>query len=101
MAGTTIDPFKSVTIPGECNLVYQKTSLKPNTIAIIPPNVYRARDKQSIISTKWLLWLENEENINIQMAHNGREAKVGPFKLDGLHVSEDGIKTAFEFQGCW
>lgn len=96
MEVTTVDPFeRSLTIPSACSLVYRKIHMKPNTIAIIPHNGYRAKDKQSAIAIKWLLWIEKTKSIEIQSAHNGREAQIGPYKVDGLCEN-----TIYEFYGC-
>jgi len=97
MQETTIDPFeRSLTIASACNLVFRKLFLKPETIAIIPHNGYRARDKQSALATRWLQWIAKKEKIVIQHAFNGREATIGPYKVDGLCG-----KNIFEFYGCF
>lgn len=97
MAETTVDPFnKSLTIAGACNLVYRKLFFKPETIAIIPHNGYRAKDKQSAIAINWMRWVEQQEGIKIQSAFNGREATIGPYKVDGICDL-----TIYEFYGCY
>jgi len=94
---TSIDPFeRSLTIASACNLVFRKLFLKPETIAIIPHNGYRAKDKQSALAVRWLQWMEISKHINIQHAYNGREATIGPYKVDGLHGH-----TIYEFYGCF
>jgi len=94
---TTVDPFeKSLTIASACNLVYRKLFLKPETIAIIPHNGYRSKDKQSSMAIKWLQWIEHTQSIEIQHAYKGREERIGPFKVDGLCG-----QTIYEFYGCF
>jgi len=76
--------------------VYRKLFLKPESIAIIPHNRYRSKDKNSAMATKWLQWIEKTQSIQIQQAYNGREAKIGPYKVDGLCGN-----TIYEFYGCY
>lgn len=93
---TTVDPFdKALTIASACNFVYRKLFLKPETIGIIPHNGYRAKDKQSAIAVRWLQWISHEQKIEIQHAYNGKEATIGPYKVDGLSGT-----TVYEFYGC-
>lgn len=96
MRETLVDPFEaSITIASACNLVFRKHFLVPNSIAIIPHNGYRAKDKQSGIGSTWLRWINATENLGIQAAFNGREAQIGPYKVDGLCGN-----TIYEFYGC-
>lgn len=96
MEVTTVDPFeRSLTIASACNLVYRKLFLKPNSIAIVPHNGYRAKNKQSAIGARWLQWMAKKRNINIRHAQNGLEVKIGPYKVDGIYG-----KTIYEFYGC-
>ena len=64
---------------------------------MIPAQGYNNRDKQSTKAILWLNWIQHSQNRQIQHAGNGREAKVGPFKVDGL--DQDG--TIYEFHGCF
>jgi len=96
MTETLIDPFEaSLTIASACNLVYRKLFLKRNTIAIVPHNGYRAKEKQSAIGATWLRWLNTTENLGIQASFNGGESQIGPFKVDGLCGD-----TIYELYGC-
>ena len=53
---TNVDPFaQCLTIASACNLVFCKTFLRKNTIAIIPPQGYKPENKQSIIALKMLI----------------------------------------------
>jgi len=65
------------------------------TIGIVPHNGYRSNDKQSILTTKYLNWLSFKQNRKIQQSHTGKEAKIGPYKVDGLCD-----KDVFEVYGC-
>lgn len=99
MDKTGVDPFeKCLTIASSCNLAYRKNFLKKDTIAIIPPNGYRQKDKQSRIAINWLLWLERTTGLTIRHAFNNSEVQIGPYKVDGLCQETN---TIYEFYGCF
>ena len=54
----------------------------------------------SAVSTEWLSYIEQEDNINIQHVRNGGEYKIGSKK-----ISVDGYcketKTVYNFHGCF
>ena len=57
---TDVDPFAScLTIASAYNLVFRKTFLQENTIAVIPPCGYKPENKQSVIALKMLAWVAN------------------------------------------
>ncbi|XP_028393192.1 uncharacterized protein LOC114517603 [Dendronephthya gigantea] len=96
---TGIDPFeKCLTIASACNLVFRRKFLREDTIAIIPPNGYRPRDKHSILALKWLSYTAEQENIVIQHARNAGEKRIGTYRLDGF---DEDSNTAYEVQGCF
>jgi hypothetical protein len=73
---TDIDPFAScLTIASACNLVFRKTFLKENTIAIIPACGYTPENKHSVIARKMLTWIALRDDISIRhartMVNNG------------------------------
>ena len=63
--------------------VFRKNYLKPNTIAIVPHGGYRKSEKQSMVAIKWLKWLSETEDLDIQHARNGGEVRIMNFKVDG------------------
>ena len=99
-----VDPFVSaVTIPGTCMTIYRKRFLDPETIGIVPHQGYRRNDQQSAIAIKWIKWLSETQQLDIQHARNGGEVwiPVG----NNRHVKPDGQlrtddKQLYEFYGC-
>ena len=106
---TTVNPFESVTIASACNKVYRKLYLQPKTIAIVPPNGYAGRDKQSLLAKQWMEWEAHKRNIAIRHSSNGQEFRVAErtYRLDGVRIerSDNGehepTNHAFEFMGCF
>ena len=93
---TGVDPFATcITIASACNRVFRSKFLKPDTIAIIPPQGYRPKDRHSLAAIRWLKWLSHRRGIEIKHARNYGEQRVGPYKVDGMAG-----KTVFEFYGC-
>lgn len=94
-----LDPFeRCITIASVCNTIFRNTFLKKDTIAIIPPEGYRPKVKQSILAYKWLAYESHKRGIQIQHGRNGGEKRVGPYFLDGYHAESN---TAFELDGCF
>lgn len=94
-----VDPFEQcITIASVCNTIFRKSFLKTDTIAIIPPQGYRPKVKQSILAHKWLAYESHKRGIRIQHGRNGGEKKVESYYLDGY---DEESKTAFEFDGCF
>lgn len=93
-----VDPFlEAVTIASACNLAFRRCFLKPNTIGLIPTGGYRMADNQSAKALQWMSWEEEQRNVRITHAGNGREVKIpGVGKVDGF----DG-QTIYEFHGCY
>ena len=96
----SVDPFEEcITIASLCNTIFRKLFLKQETIAIIPPDGYRPKEKQSILAHKWLAWESHTRGIRIEHSRNGGEKRVEPhYSLDGYHEKTN---TAFEFDGCF
>ena len=78
--------------------IFRKRFLKKETIAIVPNGGYRTEEMQSAIAIKWLKWLSESEDLEIQHARNGREVKILNYKVDGQLRND--IKQLFEFNGC-
>ena len=95
---TDVDPFAScLTIASACNLVFRKTFLQENTIAVIPPCGYKPENKQSVIALKMLAWIAQRDNIAIRHARNHGEQRIGKYLVDGFNVETN---TVWEVQGC-
>ena len=95
---TDVDPFPScLTIASACNLIFRKTFLQENTIAVIPPCGYKPENKQSVIALKMLAWIAQRDNIAIRHARNHGEQRIGKYLVDGFNVE---MNTIWEIQGC-
>ncbi|CAB4017685.1 DNA polymerase, partial [Paramuricea clavata] len=95
---TDVDPFAScLTIASACNLVFRKTFLQENTIAVIPPCGYKPENKQSVIALKMLAWVAQRDNTVIRHARNHGEQRIGKYFVDGFNVETN---TVWEIQGC-
>ena len=95
---TGVDPFeKCLTIASVCHRVYSTNYLVENTIAVFSDE-QRLKTKTSNKAVKWLSWLAETEEIDIQHAKNGGERRVGSYSLDG-YCEE--THTAYEFHGCF
>ena len=95
---TDVDPFeKCLTIASVCHRVYCTNYLVENTIAVFSDE-QRLKTKTSNKAVKWLSWLAETEEIDIQHARNGGEKRVGNYSLDGYCQERN---TAYEFHGCF
>ncbi|KAJ1106859.1 hypothetical protein NDU88_004257 [Pleurodeles waltl] len=96
-----LDPFKNITLTSMCMSIYQHVFLKPETIALVPPDLYNGKQKRySTPSIQWLMYFSEKENIFIQHALQGSEYRLGRYYLDGYALI-NGVPTAFEFNGCF
>jgi G:T-mismatch repair DNA endonuclease (very short patch repair protein) len=88
-----IDPLcRSVTIAMATMEVFKTNYLKPNIIAITPPNGYDPKRKQSYVGSVWLDYIESTLNVTIK-----REQKIGRYYVDGVIM--EALKV-YEFYGC-
>ena len=95
---TGIDPFeKCLTIASVCQLVYRTNHLVENTIGVFS-NEHQLKTKTSNKAVKWLSWLAETEEIDIEHVRNGGERRVGRYSLDGFCEERN---TVYEFQGCF
>ena len=95
---TDVDPFAHcLTIASACNLVFRKTFLKENTIAVIPPCGYKPEKKQSVIALKMLAWVAQRDNIAVRHARDHGEQRIGKYPVDGYNTE---LNTVWEIQGC-
>ena len=95
---TGVDPFeKCLTIASVCHLVYRTNYLVENTIGVFSDE-HRLKTKTSNKAVKWLSWLAETEEIDIEHAKNGGEKRVEGYSLDGFCEERN---TVYEFQGCF
>ena len=95
---TDIDPFdKCLTIASACHEVYRTNYLKKDTIAVFDHN-RQLKIKQSNIAVKWLSWVAEKDEIDIEHVRNGGEKRIGKYSLDGYCEERN---TVYEFQGCY
>ena len=95
---TGIDPFeKCMTIASVCHEVYRTNYLEKDTIAVFNNN-RQLKTKQSNIAVKWLSWLAEKDEIDIEHVRNGGEKRIGKYSLDGYCEERN---TVYEFQGCY
>ena len=95
---TGIDPFeKCITIASVCHEVYRTNYLEKDTIAVFNNN-RQLKTKQSNIAVKWLSWVAEESEIDIEHVRNGGEKRIGKYSVDGYCEERN---TVYEFQGCY
>ena len=93
-----IDPFKhSVTLAAACNLVYRSLFLRPETIALLPPQGFQPKKAYSVKALQWLHYESVKRNCHIQHAVNGGEVKIGGHFVDGWCEE---TQTVFQYFGC-
>lgn len=96
---TKVDPFSKVTVASTCMAVYKTNFLRENQIAILPPNGYRLRDRQSVKALKWIEWVAHFYKIKLESASNGREVRIADnILVDAMHIES---RTVFQFHGCY
>ncbi|KAJ1089598.1 hypothetical protein NDU88_002749 [Pleurodeles waltl] len=96
-----LDPFKNITLASICMSIYQHMFLKPETIALVPPDLYNGKQKRyTTQSIQWLMYVLEKENILIQHALQGGEYRLSRYYLDG-YVLINGVPTSFEFNDCF
>ncbi len=92
---TSVKPFNvAVTLAAACMHVYRRNFLKPETIALIPPGGYHREEIQSNMALKWLMYISESQNIEIQHARNGGEKRISSYKVDGW---DEANQTVYEF----
>ncbi len=89
---TDVDPFAScLTIASACNLVFRKTFLEENTIAIIPLYGYKPENRHFVIAMKMLNWISQRDNIGIRHARNQGEKCIGKYLVDGFNEESNTV----------
>lgn len=102
LESSKIDPFRECcTIANYCMFNYRANFLKEGRIGLTPPGGYFHADKQSKGAIEWLKWEAHRRGVEIRHADNGREEKVGRWKLDGYYETPQGEHVALEYLGCY
>ncbi|XP_071111149.1 uncharacterized protein [Haliotis cracherodii] len=101
-----MDPFVEVMTAAAFTInSFRKYDLKPNTIAILPPQGYQPKRNYSQAYMHWLHYLmETDHHLHLQHARNGGEKEFTCG--EGQHrYSVDGYDpvtgTVYEFLGCF
>ena len=97
-----IDVFvESITIASAYNKVLRKRFLKPDTIGLIPTGGYSCNNRYSKKALKWLLHMEETNEVQIVHCRKGREYRLPEFhrlSVDGYYPENN---TVYEFFGCF
>jgi G:T-mismatch repair DNA endonuclease (very short patch repair protein) len=95
---TDVDPFASgLTIASACKLVFLKTFLEEDTIAIIPPCGYTPGNRHSVIAMKMMTWISQRDNIGIRHARNQGEKRIGKYLVDRFNEESNMV---WDIHGC-
>ena len=73
---------------------FRKNFLKPESIALIPPGGYNRLENQSAKALRWLMWISESQDLDIQHARNQGEKKILQYKVDGFCEANN---TVYEF----
>ncbi|XP_071096204.1 uncharacterized protein [Haliotis cracherodii] len=101
-----MDPFVEVMTAAAFTMKsFQKHDLKPNTIAILPPQGYQPKRNYSQACMHWLHYLmERDPHLHLQHARNGGEKEFTcgegqhRYSVDGY---DPATGTVYEFLGCF
>jgi hypothetical protein len=96
--GAPNPPPKQTNPPDKRRQKNSQNYLRPFSIGVIPYGGYERDKRHSIAAIKWLKWVAHSEDLNIQHAHNGGEAHIGLFMVDGQDRNDR--HQVFEFNGC-
>ena len=88
------DPLNYITIASCCMDIYRANHMSENSIAIFKQILDDTHSKASI---EYLEYIQKSEGIYIIHALNGKEHKVGKYRVDGYC---EATKTVYEFNGC-
>ncbi|XP_046856165.1 uncharacterized protein LOC124449275 [Xenia sp. Carnegie-2017] len=104
LAETKVDPFCYYTIAAAVMAIYRSKYLQPNTIGIVPKNMYRNSNKPfSQSAIVWLEFVSAQTKCKIQHALNGGEKKVEDPELGKVYYVDgfcEETNTIFSFYGC-
>ncbi|XP_071097939.1 uncharacterized protein [Haliotis cracherodii] len=101
-----MDPFvEAMTAAAFTMKSFRKHDLKPNTIAILPPQGYQPKRNYSQACMHWLHYLmERDPHLHLQHARNGGEKEFTcgegqhRYSMDGY---DPATGTIYEFLGCF
>ncbi|XP_071094506.1 uncharacterized protein [Haliotis cracherodii] len=101
-----MDPFVEVITAAAFTMKsFRKHDLKPNTIAILPPQGYQPKRNYSQACMHWLHYLmERDPHLHLQHARNGGEKEFTcgegqhRYSVDGY---DPATGTIYEFLGCF
>ncbi|XP_071086560.1 uncharacterized protein [Haliotis cracherodii] len=101
-----MDPFVEVMTAAAFTMKsFRKHDLKPNTIAILPPQGYQPKKKYSQACMHWLNYLmEMDPHLHLQHARNGGEKEFTcgegqhRYSVDG---NDPATGTIYKFLGCF
>ncbi len=82
-----IDPFvEAVTGASSVHLAYRKDFVQQDSIAVVSDHGLQPETHTSAKANAWFAWLmkQCDGRIQIQCALNGKEKKVGKYRLDGF-----------------
>ena len=75
----------------------KKLFLKDETLPIVPEGGFEKVDSASAKAIRLLEWRSKQWNLKIQHAGNGREKKIGNYRVDGFIEAQNKV---IEFLGC-
>lgn len=93
-----MNPFlqEAFTFASTANLAHRRSSMKDQTIAIIPNMGYDPARQYSIKTCRWLAWMGRR--CSIRRARNGDEVRLENYTVDGY---DENAQTVYEFHGCY
>ena len=84
---TGIRPLSnSISIAQVCNYTWRKNFMDRDSVAIMPPDGYNSGDRISKQAQEWLAWYGHQNGVRIQHGRNGKEHKVGKYKVTTINL---------------
>lgn len=99
-----INPFfQCVTLAQLSLTIYRKRFMPKDTLGIVPPDNFHSNTNQSKICRKWLTYLNffQPQTLAQQSMIRAEHRLPEGIYVDGYHESSDGVKTVYEFSGCY
>ena len=99
LTGSKIDPFRDCcTLASLCQKTFRTLFMKNQSMALINENGFNPTNQYSKKQIEWIQYTAEKEGVQIRHCLNGREFKIGKYKVDG-YCEEN--RTVYEFHGCW
>ncbi|KAK0153088.1 putative DNA polymerase [Merluccius polli] len=96
-----LDPFECTTLASCCMSVFKTQFLPPDTLALTHDGAYTNQYKTfSNASIQWLEFEAFKNDADIMHALNHGEKQFGPYHVD-VFCEWGGVRTAYEFAGCF